>query len=85
MSEIHLTAEGRHYAQSHADESIVARIALAADEGSASDWPQPHRDTAIRVCNLRGRTDVPGHPLTVLRDVTSRNVAASGAIYAEEG
>lgn len=44
---IALTDAGRAYAESHR-ESIVARVALM---GKASDWPEPHVETAIRVCN----------------------------------
>lgn len=53
--ETSLTSEGRRFAESNAESSIVARIALAADAGAAHDWPVQHRKTAVEACNAMGR------------------------------
>ena len=46
-----LTTEGRAYALASADDSILARVALA---GYDTDWPVPHIVTAIEICNAKG-------------------------------
>lgn len=51
----YLTDEGRAWAEAHAHESIVARVALA---GYDSGWPSEYVDTATKVANAGG--DAPG-------------------------
>jgi hypothetical protein len=43
-----LTPEGKAFAEEHADESIVCRVALI---GYGSDWPIIYVDAAINTCN----------------------------------
>lgn len=81
MSET-LTDAGRAYARSAKDESLVARLALAADAGFEGDWPDAHVETAIRVCNLRGARG-PEHPVSVLRATTARLMADGAEPVAE--
>ena len=45
-----LTEHGRQYAVLHADDSMVASVALM---GYASDWPHSHVATAIEAVNRR--------------------------------
>ena len=49
-----LTPAGARFAVHDAHRSVVARIALAAANGGAEDWPASYRRTAIEACNAKG-------------------------------
>lgn len=51
MSEV-LTSRGRRYAEANRTSSLLARIALAADNAEdTGGWPETHINAAIRACN----------------------------------
>ena len=53
MTETGLTIEGREYALTAAEHgSPTAKVALT---GGDNNWPEPHVQTAVRICNERGR------------------------------
>lgn len=50
-----LTSAGRAWAEAH-PESIIGRVAIQADAGD-TDWPEPFRDVAIKLCNHDGEKE----------------------------
>lgn len=49
--EVTLTPAGRAFAECHAEQSVVARVALTNDEG----WPTEYRRVAVEACNTMAR------------------------------
>lgn len=49
-----LTLAGVQWAMLNAERSTVARLALLVYAGGGQDWPQAHRDTAVKVANDEG-------------------------------